>query len=232
MGAEKKDGEREHALGLIPSDAVRVRVVDAAGNEKWRDISEGVDSILESDSIPIVGGRPLTMKTAPGRRPKPAPPPLPPPTSESVAQLQAAKQYFLDHDALLNDIDEKGIDSENILYLVMKGIAQEAASLAFERSEAERTGKETSQLSLRRIGAFKQLGEMFLKRKEQLAGTLIDLDSPAFVKLFAFILDTFREAMLKGGVPRDAAETVFVSLSQRMSDESWETEARNRMKNT
>ena len=112
----------------------------------------------------------------------------------------------------------------------MQGFAQEAASLNFERVEAERTGKETSQLSIRRINALKALGETWIKRKEQLSGRQIDLESPAFRKLFEFMLECFRESMHNGGISRDQAETVFVALSARMVEETWEEEARKKMR--
>jgi hypothetical protein len=227
MGTAKE--QREEVLASIPSDAKRVKVVDEKGKERWRDITDGLDTILESDQVVLVSGVPQTMSKVPGRRKKKPAPKPPPAVNQTVAQLQAAKEAFFDNDALLQQL-ERSIDSEDILHLIMQGFAQEAASLNFERIEAERTGKETSQLSIRRINALKALGETWLKRKEQLSGKMIDLESPAFRKLFEFMLECFRESMHKGGVSRDQAETVFVSLSERMSEETWEEEARKRMR--
>ena len=221
---------RDELIALIPTDAKRVKVVDEKGQERWRDLeSGGFDAILDSDEIVLVSGRPHIMTEKPGRRKK-APAPKPPaPTSTAVAQLVAAKAYFLDNDPLLLQL-ERGLDSEDVLHLVMQGFAQEAASLNFERVEAERTGKETSQLSIRRINALKALGETWIKRKEQLSGRQIDLESPAFRKLFEFMLECFRESMHNGGISRDQAETVFVALSERMVEETWEEEARKKMR--
>ena len=84
--------------------------------------------------------------------------------------------------------------------------------------------------SIRRIGALKALGDAWIKRKEQLSGSTIDLESTAFRHLFGFMLDTFRESMLQGNVPRDQAEAVFARLAERMNDDTWEQEARNKMK--
>lgn len=228
MSAAKKT--RDELLELIPADAVRVKVIDEKGQERYRDLeSEGFDAILDSDEIVLLKGNPVVTKGRPGRRKKTPAPKPPPAVSQTVAQLQAAKSAYMEADALLSQL-ESGIDAEDVLHLVMQGFAQEAASLAFERSEAERTGKETSQLSIRRINALKALGETWIKRKEQLAGRMIDLESPAFRKLFEFMLDCFRESMHNGGVSRDQAETVFVTLSERMTEETWEEEARKRMR--
>jgi hypothetical protein len=228
MSAAKKT--RDQILSMIPDDAVRVKVIDEKGNERYRDVaSDGLDAILDSDEIVVHRGKLVVMQDKPGRRKQAPVPKPPPPVNQTVAVLVQQKQEFFENDALLQQL-ESGIDAEDVLHLVMTGFAQEAASLNFERIEAERTGKETSQLSIRRINALKALGETWIKRKEQLAGRMIDLESPAFRKLFEFMLDCFRESMHKGGVPRDQAETVFVELSERMTDETWEEEARKRMR--
>lgn len=229
MGSAQKQLTRDDILALVPPDAKRVKVKTEKGHERWRDITQSRDTILDSDEIIMVSGKPVTMNKAPGRKKKAPPPQAPAPVSTTVAQLQAAKQAFLDNDPLLKQIDD-GVDAEDVLYLVMRGFAQESASLEWERTEAERNGTETSQLSIRRINALKALGETWIKRKEQLAGKTIDMASPAFHRLFKFMTETFREALVNGNVPRDQIEVVFSRLSQRMSDETWEQEAKNRMK--
>jgi len=215
---------------MVPDDAQRVKVIDEKGQERWRDVAaEGMDAILDSDEVVLLGGEPVVMRTRPGRRKKPPRAAPPPPVNQTVAQLQSAKNQFLDEDDLTKQI-EKNLESEEVLYCVLRGFAEEAASLAFERHEAERTGKETSQLSIRRINALKAVAETWLKRKEQLASKTIDMASPAFSRLFDFIVATFRESMLAGGVPADLAEIVFTRLGDRLKDETWEQEAQNRMR--
>ena len=59
-------------------------------------------------------------------------------------------------------------ESSDLLHLVMVGLAEESASIGFERAEAEREGKGTSTISVRRIGALKSVAETWLRRKEQL----------------------------------------------------------------
>lgn len=228
MAAEKRE-ERELLLQQIPADAQRVKVIDEKGAERWREVSDGLERILPTDELVTVGGKLVTMKERPGRRPKPPIPKMPAPTSQIAGELAAAKQHMIDNDALLRQIG-LSIDDDAVLFHVLFGFAVEAASLQFERLEAEREGKETSAVSMRRVNTLGKLGELFLKRKELLANRVIDLDSPAFTRLFQFMLETFREAMHNGSVPRDQVETVFTQLSKRMSDETWAYEARIRMK--
>lgn len=221
---------REELLALIPSDAKRIKVTDEMGATKWRVITKDFSEIEAGDEIVVHNGEPLTMKSSPGRRKKAAVPAgVPAPVSVTAAQVQAAKQKFLKKDPLLLAITQS-VDSEDVLHHAMLSLAEEAASLGFERSEEERKGKPTSQVSVRRIGAIKAVLDAWIKRRDQQANKVIDLASPAFDQLFGFMVETFREAMLKGGVPPDQATTIFTALASRLKDETWELEARNRMK--
>ena len=223
---------RDELLALVPESAKRIKVTDEMGAVRWRDISDGFETVLDQDKIMTQRGEPITMKHSPGRRKKhEVAPGMPTPVSATAAQVKVAKTNHLKKDPLLKSVSQ-GVDSEDILHFAMVALAEESASLGFERTEAERKGKETSQLSIRRINAIKAVVDSWLKRKDQLAGKVIDLNSASFSKLFEFMIETFRESMLKGGVPPDQAETIFVALSERMGDETWETEARNRMKGT
>jgi len=231
MSTAAKTLTRDEELALIPSDAKRVKVTDEQGHNKWRDIEQyGLDAVLLGDKIWFQLGEPVVMKTKPGRKKKaPVPTGAPQPVNQVTAQVRAAKKAYIKKDPLLHSITQS-VDSEDVLHYAMRILAEETASLGFERSEAERKGTETSQLSIRRIGAVKPVVDSWLKRKDQLAGKMIDLGSPAFTVLFSFMIETFREAMLGGGVPADQVETIFTGLSERMSDDTWEEEARIRMK--
>jgi hypothetical protein len=126
-------------LALIPTSAVRVKVQAANGNCFWRAISFEEDGtllgLLEDDSILLHNGKP-----------------------------QKQKVQFLRNNALLQSIEDR-IEAEpgKIALLVMHGLAQEVASLEFDRQQAEAEGRETSQISLRRMTALKALGEMLIK---------------------------------------------------------------------
>jgi len=229
MGEPSKQSERDLLLALIPLEAKRIKVLTDKGHEKWRaiDPSTGdLDQILPSDEILVNAGKPVTMLKAPGRRKKT--PIIKPPTA-TVAVLQEHKKKFLDSDPLVLQLDENA-DDDKTLQLIMRGLAQEQSSLEFERVEAERTGKDTSQLSLRRVNALKALSDTWIKRKDLMTGNTVDMASTAFSRLFQFMLSTFREAMLDGNVPTDQVEAVFSCLTDRLTDETWEQEAENHMK--
>jgi hypothetical protein len=230
MTTPQNNPTRDELLKLIPPNAVRVKVQDELGHEKWRSIENGFDGILDTDTLVVLSGKPVTMGSSPGRKRKgTSPSTTPRPINHAVAQLSKQKSSHLKNDRLLNKVSQD-IEADEILQLVLVEYAKEAASLGFERYEAERQGKETSAISVRRVNALKAIGELFLKRKEQLADRSIDMSSPAFERLFKFIMETFQEAMNSAGLSGDEVQVVITKLSERMSDDTWENEARSKMK--
>jgi len=219
---ETKKLERDELLRLIPNGAKRVAVVDELGKEKWRK----VDEVLDTDLIQFKAGKPRTMKRDPGRKKDPTAAPA---VSEHVEGLIKAKYKALDEDPLTTVIgrDPESID---VLHEVMRGIAQESASLEFERKEAERKGEDTRQVSVSRLQALKAVGDTWIKRAEQLQAKGVNLSSPEFKLLFGFIVRTFREVMVDAGLRRENIDRIFSLLSQRLEDETWEDEARAAMR--
>ena len=74
------------------------------------------------------------------------------------------------------------------------------------------------------------MADTWLKRKQQTEGGLVDLDSPAFGALFAFLLETFKEAMSGAGTRSEHIETIFAKLVAQLGDDAWREEAKVRMK--
>ena len=211
---------REALLASLPPDAQRIQVVDEMGKTKYRKIAE----IAENDTIVIGdGGQPIVM-TAPVGRPSKVE--LLPPNPQ-VAELRKQKKVYLEEDELLQTI-KKHPEKSAVLDYVMGGLAEEAASLGFERNEAERNGEATSQISMRRINALKAVGDSWLKRKEQISNSGVDMDSPAFKKLFGFILETVRETMGESHLRPEMVDTVFANLAKKLNDE-WTKNALKRM---
>lgn len=214
-------GERQDIIDALDPEVTRVKVKDEFGHNKWRD----KDDLHDKDIVILKGdGLPYVMKGKPGRK---AAPPLKP-VNDSVAEHVRQKQVVLESDAILRTAKGKPSSGE-VLDHVLVGLADEAASLSFERTSAEREGKETSHISMRRVSALKAIGDTWLKRKDQLSHTAVDLESASFKKLFSFIMETFRGALSDTGLRPEMIETVFAKLAQRLADE-WEDEAKNRMK--
>jgi hypothetical protein len=220
--AQKDKQARADLLAKIPPSATRVLVHTAKGEQKYKAISD----LSDSDEIQTNKfGDPIVMKGAPGRKT-----PLEVgPVNQTVAVLLQRKKGSLDTDPVLLKTKQDP-DSPDVLHEVIQGLAEEAASLRFERDEAAREGKDTSGLSAKRIQALRAVGDTWLKRMDQMAGKTIDLDSQGFSALWKFMLETLREAMNAAKMRPEQVETVFAKYAAMVGDE-WKVEARNRMKN-
>lgn len=222
---------RLHGIHVVPPTATRVKVSDDKGKVSWRKIEDVRDSdVIELDKL----GRPVYMNGTLGRPPtKPTPDPAQilieavPPSSKIVGDLMKVKQTQIRTDPVILAA-ESTPESPEVLNQVLLAIAEEAASLRFERLEAERQGNETSTFSMRRVAALKAIGDTWIKRKEQIVNRAIDIDSPSFHELFKFISESFARAMDAAGVRPELANSVFAQFSKLLDDE-WKKEAKSRM---
>ena len=184
--------EKKELLALAPADATRVRVIDEFGKEKYRKL----DEVAKTDTIKVKkDGVPVFMTGTPGRKSLPRDYPI---ASDAIAEAIRRKDHLLQNDQILIATTDQPESSE-VLHQVMIALADEAASLKFEREEAERRGDSTSQLSARRARILKDVGETWLKRKTQLSQESFNPDSPEFEVVFGLISETFKSATLDAG---------------------------------
>ena len=216
------EAEKKALLATAPEEATRVRVIDEFGKEKYRKL----DEVAKTDTIKTnKGGEPVWMTGKPGRKAAPRQYPI---ASEAIAEAIRRKDELLSRDEILIATRDQP-ESSAVLHEVMVALADEAASLKFEREEAERRGDATSQLSARRARILKDVGETWLKRKTQLSQESFNPDSPEFEVIFGLISETFKKAMLDAGCRPEMVETVFAKFAAMLTDE-WKSEARNRVK--
>lgn len=209
----------------VPANAQRVRVITEKGRIAWRRIEE----VVATDTIELSPrGEPQWMKGELGRPKNSSLHEELPPKNEIVGDLIRVKNAMLRTDPVVLAA-ESTPDGAVVLDQVLAELAVESASMKFERQEAERNGKETSSLSMRRVVALKAIGDTFLKRKEVIQNQAIDLDSPEFQKIFSFFSETFTRAMIAAGIRQEAMDSALSNFS-KLLDEDWKNEARNRMK--
>jgi len=220
------NGVRKFQGYLIPATAQRVKVLDDKGQTRLRKIEElkaGDTLSLNDSGLPVfvegqIGKPPATKKTDDAM----------PPASPLIGDILKIKQGMLRNDPIIQAA-ETTPESAEVLNQVLLGISEEAASLRFERMEAERNGEDTSQLSMRRVQALKAIGDTWIKRKEQIQHRGIDLESPAFRAVFEFIAETYARAMQNAGVRQELVDSVTAQFS-KLLDDAWMTEAKSRMK--
>ena len=224
---------------MFDSSVSRVQVVDELGKTVWRKPSD----IRDTDTIKInpQTGAPIVMSGLPGRpgsneitltNPYAGPPAHyqtgGPVGNSAIQDLNKRRKEIMEEDKVL-DQTLKNSDSGGVLDAVLEGLAEESASLKFERAEAERKGENTSQLSIRRIAALKAVGDTWLKKKEVLSGQSVDLDSKAFKIIFGFIAETFRKACDEAKVRPEMSESVFANFGKMVDGDEWLKEAKASM---
>ena len=204
--------------------AVRVKVVTVLGQSEFKDLA----SVAPDDEIQAkTNGEPIVMLARPGRRG--ARLTKGEPVNAAVAEQVDRKREALRQDPILKALLQDP-DSPDVLNCIIRGIVEESASLAFERQEAELDGKkDTSGLSGRRIQALRAVGETWLKRMDQIAGKSLDLEGPAFKKVFGLLIETLREAMTSLSYRDEEIDTIMAKFSGLITDE-WKAEAKNRIK--
>lgn len=101
---------------------------------------------------------------------------------EYHAEMSNEKQKFVQNDPILRAALGKA-DSAEILHLVKAEVAKESAALQFQRIENEKLGKDTAQISTRRIDALTKIANIELEIKK-LGGDLLDLHSEKFQAVF------------------------------------------------
>lgn len=209
-------------LKLAPKDATRIQVKDVFNRLKWRPIA----GVLPTDTLVVSAiGVPYTMTSTPGRPPAVEIKPVSPVVSELIKR----KQEHIRNDPILKAV-RRSPESTDVLHEIMISLADESASLGFERAEHERKGLDTSAVSNRRVGALKAQVDTWLKRKEQVGGFGLDLESPAFESVFQFIVDTFCGALKECGQRQEMVEAVRANFVRQVDSEEWQMEAKRRTK--
>lgn len=206
-----------------PNDWPRVRVTDQRGKQRWRKIED----IIASDTIDTKKGVPITMKGRPGRPKKQEVAPVTP----LVNELVKMKNEAIQKDPVMK-LAEDNPDSPDVLHAVISALAEETAALRFERHEAERQGETSAGLSERRVRALKTLGDTWLKRKELLSASYIDLESPGFMALLELIVETMIDAMEYFEMSSEMVDSIIQQFSKLLSDEGWKQEAKSRMRDS
>jgi len=139
------------------------------------------------------------------------------------AEMQRLKAEYTNDIDTVNKAVRGRVDSLETLQRIKEEIATEAASLYCDRVEAAKYGKDTTQISSRRIGALKEVASIELEMR-RLGTNFIDLKSERFQKVFAFLLDSIRNAAT-ATFSSEQVDMLFNRLETEL--EGWEEKAQN-----
>jgi hypothetical protein len=149
----------------------------------------------------------------------------PKPTTDDLlyhAEMSRRRATFIDADPLVQTAKSRQ-EALDTLQRVKEEVAREAAALHFMRIEEEKYGKDTSQMSSRRISALREVANIELEIKK-LGMTMIDLKSERFQKIFLFLLETIREAASEV-LPPEQLNVLFNRLETSL--DGWEERAQD-----
>lgn len=210
--------EKDAILAKAPPSATRFRVTDKNGSTRWRT----ADDVRDSDYLHAKegSGKPFIMRGTPG-----------PKKLEDKADQATirSREDKIDKDPLVV-IAQGSPESPEVINQVVRGLAREVAALELERHRLEGAGRGTIQAHGKKITALKALGEMCMRRQDQVASEMIDLDGPMFRELFKLIMETFQEAMMDARLRSEHIEAVFAKVADKVDGTAWPSEARRRMK--
>jgi hypothetical protein len=136
------------------------------------------------------------------------------------AEIAAQKIDFIEHDPVV----QSSVRRESpigTLRTIKTEIAKEAAALHFQRIENEKYGKDTSQISVRRVDALSKVVAVELELKK-LDGDFLDLRSEKFQRVFKYLIQTIEEVAKETLTP-EMIDLFFNRLGSRM--EGWEERA-------
>lgn len=171
--------------------------------------------------VPLHAATGANIKRGPGRPKKVGAKPT---VDDLVYHAEMAEQRarFVESDPLVKTAvsRQEAIDT---LQQVKEQVAREAASLQFAKNEEEKYGRDTSQMSSRRIAALREIANIELEIKK-LGVTMIDLKGERFQKIFRFFLETVRESA-SGTLSPEQVDLLFNRLGTKL--EGWEEKAQS-----
>lgn len=238
-GIPKPEVDKQKILEALPLEVSRVAVTTKDGDIKYRKVEE-----VEHDDTLMFNtkNQPVVMRGKTGR-----PSDLPSldlPTLQDTSKFVPVPQRIQKQKDLVQGATPQptGLNYQNdevmtqvrndpesldVLHSVMMGLAEEAAAMAQARVSLEAQGKNTSNVSAKRVTALRAIGDTWMKRKEQLGGQSLDLEGVAFKRVFGFTMETFRKALAQAMIRPEQIEVIFAKLAKLM-DEDWIKEAKKR----
>lgn len=176
---------------------------------------EAIRNLVPFHKVKSTGsrGRPRKIETAPA--------------AEALLyhqQIAEEKARLINQDPIVRAAHERA-DALQVLHLLKLEIAKEGAAIQATRLEMEKFGKDTGQLSTRRIDALNKIAHIELEIKK-LGVEMVDLRSERFQRVFALWIEMI-QLVAEEVLDPEQAELFFNRLGTAM--EGWEDRASEAM---
>lgn len=180
----------------------------SSSNENDRS-GASVTPISSASSIPSRRGRPKVVQKKP--------------TSDDLlyhAEMMRRKTAYIEVDPVVSASRQR-VEAIETLQRVKEELAKETAILQFSRIEEEKYGRDTTQMSSRRVAALREVAHIELEIRK-LGVTMIDLKGERFQRIFQFFLECVREAASEVSSP-EQMDLLFNRLETKL--DGWEDKA-------
>jgi hypothetical protein len=206
------------------SDSVEEDDPESASDDETQeeDATSNVRHLLPVHAAPNTGKNGLKVSRGRGRPRKVERMPT---TSdlEYHAAMSEEKAKFISQDPVV--VATQGRDALTVLRTIRSEMAKESAALHFQRVESEKYGKDTAQVSSRRLEALNKIASIEFEIKK-LGADVIDLHGERFQRVFAFWIETLKE-VAQATLPPEQLDLFFNRLETTL--DGWEDKASEAM---
>ena len=139
------------------------------------------------------------------------------------------KEDILTNDALLKGI----LNDDNVFDLVtviLAELAEEGASLKYERIKLEASDKSIDRISLKRAQILKMIMDVLVQRRDIALNDFINLKSPQWQVIFEHLMNKIRQTFLDLQYNTEQIELFYQKLQSNL--EGFEEEAEQRLKDS
>lgn len=140
---------------------------------------------------------------------------------EHFQELAKERKEFIENDPVVKSATDR--DPLALLSTLKAEVAKEAAALIFQRVQNEMVGKDTTQISGRRIEALKKIADIEMEMRK-IGFDQVDVYGEKFQKVFKLWIDIMR-TVAEQTLPPEQLDLFFNRLQTEMAN--WEERAEN-----
>lgn len=208
--------DKEAAEASDSTDPVKDPGADTAGDDPVETQTQRM--------VRVASVVPLHAATGPVKRGRGRPRKINPKPTVSDLEYHAAmteeRAKFVAQDPVVKSTSSNR-DAVDVMRQIKIEVAKEAAALLFQRVENEKFGKDSAQISSRRIAALKEIANIELEIKK-LGVDMIDVRSEKFQKIVMMLIEKFRD-VAQEVLTTEQFDLLFNKLQTSM--ENWEEQA-------
>lgn len=145
------------------------------------------------------------------------------------SSIEVSKKEVLQQDQIINAMIN-GDNPFDILDVIHQQIAEEGASLKYERIKRELRNQDTDRISLRRANILKMLSDSVIQKRNLALNDIINLKSPQWQLVFEHLLSKVKLSLQELGYSSEQIELFFRKFQNNL--EGFEEEMELKLKDS